>query len=208
MLHQSALWTVTVEVNRKRERCPTGAFLQQEHQRSHTCGVRMIVYKRYVGGISVLSMENLPDCMGMGKEEEEEEGLVVGHCSTMINVFEDGVPATERGQRVNDEMLHYNLAACTIINNTSSNGTPLQPPPSFFPPFFLSLSYLIPLCKLHVKICPCKSIYIYKYISSLIWVYTTSGCCLNFLFFLWSLDLSCDSVASGFYKSEQQLRNL
>lgn len=35
-------------------------------------------------------MENLPEWKEMGKEEGEEEGLVVGHCVTMINVFKDG----------------------------------------------------------------------------------------------------------------------
>lgn len=64
--------------------------MQHEHWRSHTCDIGMIVFIRYVGGISVLSMENLLECMEMGKEKEEKEGVVVGHFLTMINVFEDG----------------------------------------------------------------------------------------------------------------------
>lgn len=62
----------------------------QEHQHSHTCEVRVILYKRYVEGISVLNMENLREWKEMGKQEEEEEGVVLGSCLTMINVFEEG----------------------------------------------------------------------------------------------------------------------
>lgn len=46
-------------------------------------------------------MENLLECMEMGKEKEEKEGVVVGHFLTMINVFEDG--ATCYGERPEGE---------------------------------------------------------------------------------------------------------